>query len=168
MRAPRVVGLFPILGWQGPPFRLEPSVPGTDHDSITGGKTGPTTLGQQSRQRRPLTHLSRRDCRVARSAVRGRRRAIVRRLAYGRPRRPLEPHRPAPWLLRGASWLSITAAMLLFAPVPALVAIGRFEQVGVMLTIAATWLALGGVALRALAILVQPTPVVLGQPDDEA
>lgn len=37
-----------------------------------------------------------------------------------------------------------------------------------MLTIAATWLALGGVALRALAILVQPTPVVLGQPDDEA
>jgi hypothetical protein len=58
--------------------------------------------------------------------------------------------------------------MLLFAPVPALVAIGRFEQVGVMLTIAATWLALGGVALRALAILVQPTPVVLGQPDDEA
>lgn len=59
MRAPRVVGLFPILGWQGPPFRLEPSVPGTDHDSITGGKTGPTTLGQQSRQRRPLTHLSR-------------------------------------------------------------------------------------------------------------
>jgi hypothetical protein len=92
---------------------------------------------------------------------------MVRRLGYGRPRRPLEPHRPAPWLLRGASWLSITAALLLLAPVAALVAVGRFERVGAMMTIAATWLALGGIALRGLAILVQPTPVILGQPDDE-
>ena len=92
------------------------------------------------------------------TTTRRRARTVLRRLAYGRPRRPLEPHRPAPWLLRGLAWhLGAMAAVLLgLAPLLALVDV----QVSAAVLATVIWLLLGVLVCAFLAGATRPTPVV--------
>ena len=83
---------------------------------------------------------------------------VIRKLAYGRPRHPLEPHRPAPWLLRGLAWYlgAVVAVLLGLAPLLALVDL----QAGAAVLAVAVWLLVGVLVCGFLAGAARPTPIV--------
>lgn len=90
----------------------------------------------------------------------------LRRLAYGRPRQPLEPHRPGPWLLRACAWMSAAVLCAVIGAVPTLAAL---DLPGVQDRIAAGIVLLGlfTALLAWLAVQFRPTPVVLRDPEEE-
>lgn len=89
------------------------------------------------------------------------------RLACGRPRKPLEPHRPLAWRLRALSWFAAAAGFLVLAPLPLLIGL---EAASV--TEAAS--SRGGVVCFGVALLLRwcsrlarPTPVLLAAIDED-
>lgn len=92
-------------------------------------------------------------------------RRLLRVLAYGPARRPLEPHRPLPWLLRGLGWSLV--ALGLGTALTGLVAFvagnQSFARVAVPLAGTAVPVGLG---VRWVAEMFRPEPLELS-PSDE-
>lgn len=92
---------------------------------------------------------------------------ILDRIPSGSPRRPLEPRRAAPWLLRTASWAAAAIAFLCLAPAAALVAAGVPAWPVARLGSAAAVLLLIAIISRVLAAATRPLPLDLA-PYEEA
>ena len=103
--------------------------------------------------------FTRKRTRTLLTTLHARPRAQLRRLAYGRPRQALEPHRPAPWLFRGLAWCigAIVAVLLGAAPLLALVEV----RLGGLALGLAAWLLLAVMVCTFLAVTTRPTPLVL-------
>lgn len=91
---------------------------------------------------------------------------LLRASVYGPDRRPLEPARPLPWLLRALSWVLVAAALTALSPVAVLIAAGRLSAAG---DVASLGVLLGVLAfvVRFAAGLARPSSVLL-KPVDES
>lgn len=89
------------------------------------------------------------------------------RFAYGRPRGPLEPHRPIPWWLRAASWFVATAGFLVLAPLPLLIGLDAPAVAEVVSSRGGVICFFVALLLRWLSRLARPTPVLLAAIDEE-
>jgi hypothetical protein len=87
------------------------------------------------------------------------------RLWFDGPRKPLEPHRALPWLIRAGAWALLAIAFATFA-VGAVAAAARTSIASHLAAVAGLLLALGLLA-RWASLPFRPTPVVLAPVDDE-
>lgn len=95
-------------------------------------------------------------------------RRVWSRIAYGPPRKPLEPYRPWPWLFRIVSWTWLALACLAFA----VTAVLRIAKAAAIAWEVVAWsgltLVLLAVFARWMSAYVRPTPLVLAPYDEEA
>jgi hypothetical protein len=103
---------------------------------------------------------------AAPAAEANRRVLFCRRLVYGRPRRPLEPHRPLPYLLRAVSWLLLGLGFVCGGPAAVVLASAGAHARAVASASAAAVLVSAGAAARVCALLTRP-PVLDLSPHDE-
>jgi len=89
------------------------------------------------------------------------------RVVDGPARRPLEPHRPLPHLLRATSWLTTAVGFALLTPVALLIDVGVPLAVGTGLSIAAITTLAVAVLLRVGAALARPVPLDLAARDEQ-
>lgn len=90
-----------------------------------------------------------------------RRSLLLRRACCGSRRLPLEPHRPAPWLLRTLSWLLAAAGFGALTPLAVLIAVDAPERL-ISGTASAGIIALVLAALaRCAAKVARPVPITL-------
>jgi hypothetical protein len=88
-------------------------------------------------------------------------RQVLQRLCCGSERRPLEPHRPAPWLLRALSWLSAAIGFASLAPVALLIALNAPQGLVTSMSSGGVVALAGAVMARVASRLARPTPVTL-------
>jgi hypothetical protein len=90
---------------------------------------------------------------------------LLQRVCCGSRRLPLEPHRPAPWLLRTVSWLLAAAGIGALTPVAVLFAVDAPERL-IAGTASAGIVALILAALaRCAAKVARPVPIELAPLD---
>lgn len=89
------------------------------------------------------------------------------RFAYGRPRKPLEPHRPIPWWLRAASWFAAAAGFLILAPLPLLIGLEAPAVAAAVSSRGGVICFLVALLLRWLSRLARSTPVLLDAIDED-
>lgn len=90
-----------------------------------------------------------------------RRGQLLRRVCCGSRRLPLEPHRPAPWLLRTLSWLLAAVGFGALTPLAMLIAVDASEKL-IASTASAGMIALICAALaRCAAKVARPVPIAL-------
>jgi uncharacterized membrane protein len=92
-------------------------------------------------------------------------RRFLRAVAYGKPRRPLEPNSPFPWLLRGVAWLMLAVGFAAWAIGIVALATGHKSVAGFFVWLIAVSLLVAPV-VRLLAAMSRGEPLELSPTDD--